>query len=131
MAEVNLGRIAKAFEQPAYVAIGYGVLGFQRAQVYRRSWEHRVSKPEADQATAASVRSEMREHPGPLRGTLNDIAGEVLEHLPTEAHDLLKAVGDLAGDLPREARGIVDEAVAVARFALRFAKAPASRRPYP
>jgi hypothetical protein len=44
MAELNFDRFTKALEGPVYVAVGAGVLGFQRAQVLRRSLERRLMK---------------------------------------------------------------------------------------
>ena len=103
MEDVNFGKVAKALEGPAYIAVGFGVLGFQRAQVRRRELQRRVG-----QLTVAVNRK------------MSEISDDVAERLPKEASDLLKAAGDFAGDLPREAEGLVEEAVALGRLVLRM-----------
>jgi len=103
MEDVNFGKVAKALEGPAYIAVGFGVLGFQRAQVRRRELQRRVGE-----LTVAVNRK------------MSEISDDVAERLPKEASDLLKAAGDFAGDLPREAEGLVEESVALGRFVLRM-----------
>jgi hypothetical protein len=113
MADVNLGKVAKALEDPAYVAVGFGVLGFQRGQVYRLS---------------------MQRHVGQVATRANRKAGEVTEqvvHRFPEAKDFVEAMGDLLYDLPQEASDILKEALALGRFALRVVQAPVDRRTYP
>ena len=101
--DVNFGKAAKVLEGPAYIAVGFGVLGFQRAQVRRRELQRRLGQ------LAITVNHKMGE-----------ISDGVAARLPTEASDLLKAAGDFAGDLPREAEGLVEEAVALGRLVLRM-----------
>jgi len=103
MEDVNFGKVAKALEGPAYIAVGFGVLGFQRAQVRRRELQRRVGE-----LTVAVNRK------------MSEISDDVAERLPKEASDLLKAAGDFAGDLTREAEGLVEESVALGRFVLRM-----------
>jgi hypothetical protein len=114
MADVNLARVAKALEGPAYVAVGFGVLGFQRGQVYRRALQRRLSRV-ADAANQS----------------VSAVTEDVVERLPPEAKDLVKAASELANDLPREAGDLLQEAVALGRFALKVLQAPADRRTYP
>ena len=114
MADVNLAKVAKALEGPAYVAVGFGVLGFQRGQVYRRAFQRRVARV-ADAANQS----------------MNAVTEDVVERLPSQAKDLVKAASDLANDLPREAGDLLKEAVALGRFALKVLQAPADRRTYP
>jgi len=132
MTEVPLGRFARVLEQPAYVAVGFGVLGFQRAQVCRRSLQRRVGAL-AGTATATPKKAGADLGPvlEPLRKKAEQAAATVVGHFPAEAKDFLKAASDLATDMPREARGIVDEAMAVGRFALHVLRAPTARRTYP
>lgn len=106
----QLGKLARALEGPVYVAVGLGVLGFQRAQVYRRSLERAVER-----------------QAGPVRQAVTDLTGEATQHLPEPARDLLDAVSNLVNELPSEARALVNEAVALGRFVVQAAGAPASR----
>lgn len=115
MAPTNIGgavisRLAKAMEGPAYTAVGLGVIGFQRAQVYR----HELQK-------------EMASRSAPVRQAVSDVAGDALQHLPEPARQLVDAMGNLVVELPGEARAICKEALALGRFALQAAGAPASR----
>jgi hypothetical protein len=111
LASLNLARVAKALEGPAYVAVGFGVLGFQRGQVYRRALQRRVGRLAGAAGQSFSALTE-----------------EFVERLPEDARDLVKGAGDLATELPREAGDILKEAAAVCRFGLRVLQAPANRR---
>jgi hypothetical protein len=114
MADVTLARLARSLEGPAYVAVGFGVLGFQRGQVYRLALQRRVGRFAGAAGQSVSAMTE-----------------DVLERLPAEAKDLVKAAGDLATDVQREAGDLLKEAAALGRFALRAVQAPADRRRYP
>jgi hypothetical protein len=69
MAEVDFARFARVLEDPAYVAVGFGVLGFQRAQVYRRALQRRLSQ------MAGGARSSLHAPPRPAlrRPTLAEV----------------------------------------------------------
>jgi hypothetical protein len=113
MADMSIGKVARALEGPAYVAVGFGVLGFQRAQVRRRELQRRLSR---------------------LAGTVSQTVGEasedVGERLPKEARDLVNAAGALAHDLPREASETVKEVLAIGRLMIRMTSGPAGPRDY-
>src|SRR5579875_377909 len=108
MPQLALGRLAR---DSLYVTVGAAVLGFQRAQVARRSLEKRLG----------------RSLPGDL--------SQVVQGLPPEVGQLVKAAGDLASDLrrqlPKEAGALAREAAAFGRFALQVLRAPASRPNFP
>lgn len=114
MADVNFARAAKVLEDPAFVAVGFGVLGFQRAQVCRHALQRRMGGLYDDMA--------------PLRQKVDDIAGDVASRLPPEAVELVKATGSLVATLPGEARELLKEAVAVGRFAFQVVRAPVAKR---
>ena len=114
MAEMSFGKMAGTLEGPAYVAVGFGVLAFQRAQVRRRELQRRI---------------------GQLTQTLSDTLGQssesfpgsVTENMPKEAKELLNAAADLAQDLPREATEIVKEVLAIGRLMLKMRPVPGGR----
>jgi hypothetical protein len=114
MADVNFARAAKVLEDPAFVAIGFGVLGFQRAQVCRHAVQKRVKTLYGDLA--------------PVRQVVDDAAGGVASLLPPEAVELARATGSLAASLPGEARELAKEALAVGRFAWQLVRAPVTKR---
>ena len=49
---------------------------------------------------------------------------DVVGRLPSEAKDLLQAAGEFAHDLPQEAGDLLNEAVALGRFALQGPASP-------
>ena len=114
MADVNFARTARVLQDPAFVAVGFGVLGFQRAQVCRHALQRRIGGLYDDMA--------------PLRHKAGDIAGEVASRLPPEAVELVKATGSLVASLPGEARELTKESVAVGRFAFQVLRAPVAKR---
>jgi hypothetical protein len=118
MADMSFGKVASALEAPAYVAVGFGVLAFQRAQVRRRELQRQI---------------------GRLAHTLNEtyVAGpgglseSIAENLPKEAMDFLNAATGLAHDAPREAGEAVKELIAIGRLVLKMSTSPDGRRAYP
>lgn len=114
MADVNFARAAKVLQDPAFVAIGFGVLGFQRAQVCRHVVQKRIRGLSDDLA--------------PWRQMVGDAAGGAATMLPPEAAELAKATASLVASLPGEARELAKEAVALGRFAYQMAWAPVAKR---
>jgi hypothetical protein len=114
MADVDFARAAKVLEDPAFVAIGFGVLGFQRAQVCRHAVQRRVRDLYGDLA--------------PVRQIFDGAAEGVASMLPPEAVELAKATGSLVASLPGEARELAKEALAVGRFAFGVLRAPVAKR---
>ncbi len=114
MAELSIGTVAKTLEESAYVFVGFGVLGFQRAQVRRRELERQM---------------------GSLVRTVNHKVGEVSEdvgeRLPKEITDFFHAAAEMAHDLPREAEETVKELLAIGRLVVRMPSGPGEPRRYP
>lgn len=93
-----------------YVAVGLGVLGYQRAQVYRRACQSQLGR--------AAARSAEQ---------LRPVSERVARRLPPEANDMARAAGDVVNDISSEAKELAKEALAFGRFALQLLKAPAAR----
>jgi hypothetical protein len=110
VAEPDLARLARQLEEPAYVAVGFGVLGLQRAQVYRRGLQRELY---------TALQRGLRQ--------LKPLAGEVARRLPPEVGEVARATGEVASDLSREARELAKEAVALGRFAFQALRAQAGR----
>jgi hypothetical protein len=114
MADVNFARAAKVLQDPAFVAIGFGVLGFQRAQVCRHAVQRRIGGVADDLA--------------PLRHMVGEAASGAVAMLPPEAAELAKATGSLVASVTEEARELAKEAVAMGRFAYQMVWAPVAKR---
>lgn len=72
------GDIARAAKDAAYVAIGAGVLGFQRAQVRRHDLGKRVAKARAAMADDAGSRPAAATGPaGGVVGSLQGLVGTI------------------------------------------------------
>jgi hypothetical protein len=114
MADLSFGKMAGALEGSTYVAVGFGVLAFQRAQVRRRELQRQI---------------------GQLTQTLSDTLGHssesfpdsLTENMPKDARVLLIAAAELAQDLPREATEIVKEALAIGRLMVKMRPVPGGR----
>jgi hypothetical protein len=125
MADVDFAKAARALEGPAFIAVGFGVLGFQRAQVYRRDMEKRAVELAG---TVRSLSGELGQRLAPAHQVVDDVAGDFALQLPPEAVELARAASTLVGALPREARELAKEAVAVGRFAVQVLRAPVAKR---
>jgi hypothetical protein len=118
MADISFAKLASALEAPAYVAVGFGVLAFQRAQVRRRELQRQIGR------LAHSLNETVGQRPGGLSESL-------AENLPKEAKDLFSAATDLAHDLPREAGEAAKEIIAIGRLVLKMQSGPDGRRTSP
>jgi hypothetical protein len=118
MADMSIGKVASALEAPAYVAVGFGVLAFQRAQVRRRELQRQIGR------LAHTLNESVAQGSGGLPES-------IAENLPKEAKDLFIAATDLAHDLPREASEAVKEIIAIGRLVLKIPGGPDGRRSYP
>jgi hypothetical protein len=95
MAQVNFVRVARVLEQPAYVAVGFGVLGYQRAQAWRRAWQRRLSHlaSSAQQPSPPTPGGRSRHKPptsaadrvGPFVSGVAGLAAERLRPMVTDA----------------------------------------------
>jgi hypothetical protein len=90
--EMNLGKVARALETPAFVAVGFGVLGFQRAQVRRRELERQMAR------LATTVSHKLGEVSG-------EVAEDMAQDLPREASEAAKEVVALGRLVLGTARG--------------------------
>jgi hypothetical protein len=115
MADMSIGKVASALEAPAYVAVGFGVLAFQRAQVRRRELQRQIGR-------LAQTLNET------LAQNSDGLPGSIAETLPQEAKDFLGAAADLAHDLPREVGETAKEVLAIGRFMLKMGPTPGGRR---
>jgi hypothetical protein len=107
--------VGKTVKDAAYVAIGLGVLGFQRAQVRRRE----LTKQMKGQRTQVGTQLEdAREQLGGIVKTIDDRFRPVRQEiegrldtiegmLPPQAKDLVKTARTLAKDTEEQVRKLV------------------------
>jgi uncharacterized protein YjbJ (UPF0337 family) len=159
MEDVNFDKVIKTLEEPMYVAVGFGVLAFQRAQVFRRELERHLGRfagaanhvvggakdvvggakdhfaAAAKQASGSATSRVPGGAAGRAAGGAADIvpglAGEIAGQLPDEAKEFFRAAVDVAGDIPKEARELLNEAIAAGRFAVKVLQGPVARRANP
>jgi ABC-type transporter Mla subunit MlaD len=103
MSDVN-----KALRDVAYIAVGLGVLGFQKAQVRRRE----MARKAGDRTAVTTQIDEAREQLTELIRTLD-------ERLVPVRHELEERLGDFEGRLPDQARELVRSVRLLARDAER------------
>jgi hypothetical protein len=109
MAEVNFVRFARAVKDQAYVAVGFGVLGFQKAQTYRVAWERRHSGP------GRSARAWYRPPPPPsaaerLAPLVQGVAGLAAQRLRPLVSDAAERMGPLVSDAANRVGPLVSDA---------------------
>jgi hypothetical protein len=109
MAEVNFVRFARALEDQAYVAVGFGVLGFQKAQAYRVAWERRRSGPRR------SARAWYRPQPPPtaaerLAPLVQGVAGLAAQRLRPLVSDAADRMGPIVSDAAERMGPLVSDA---------------------
>ena len=84
--------VTKTIKDAAYVAIGFGVITFQRAQVRRRELEKQFETQAAEvRAQLAKVADEVEERIEPLVGAVESSLDQFEERLPEQARDVLKS----------------------------------------
>lgn len=88
--------VSRTARDAAYVAVGLGVLGVQRAQVRRRELMGRLGRASGDFHGRVG---ELQGRLGSIHGRLGDLAGA-----STALQQQLERFGDALGDLPAEAR---------------------------
>jgi hypothetical protein len=99
--------IVRTARDAAYVAVGLGVLGFQRAQVRRQELAKRLGQP----------RAELEDRIAQARGELARRALEVDERVAGLVGRLAATVAPVQERLPEGARQLVAQAQAQAREA--------------
>jgi len=97
--------ITKTARDAAYVVVGLGVLGFQRAQVRRQELQKRLSEP----------RSVVQNHLGDVRGEVTKRVKDVDEAVEQVIGRIEATLVPIEDRLPVPARDLVKQAHAQAR----------------
>lgn len=116
--------LTNALKEAAYIAVGLGVLGFQRAQVQRVEWtkqlEEQLAELKGQQFTMASdlfetqweaartqlveLAKEVDERVAPSRAQIEDQFNQIEERLPEAARDVFHSVRAVAAAQERTLR---------------------------
>lgn len=84
--------VPKTITDAAYIAIGFGVITFQRAQVRRRELEQQFEAQTKELKTQlAKVADEVEERVEPLVGAVETSLDQFEERLPEQARDAFKS----------------------------------------
>ena len=85
--------VKKILQDAAYVAVGFGVIGFQRAQVRRQELRKQL----------ATRRQEFEAQLGELKGRVEPVVKELEQRIEP-------VLDDIEGRLPEQAKGLVQQA---------------------
>lgn len=107
-----MAELGKTLKDVAYVAIGFGVLGFQRAQLRRQDLLRELRAQRArleDQAGGARVLisaliADLEERFEPVAGEIEARLDEIEERLPEQAKALFGQVRVVAKDVQAQVR---------------------------
>ena len=97
--------VTKTIKDAAYIAIGFGVLAFQKAQVRRREIEKQLEGQTTElRAQLAKVAAEAEERIEPLVEAVETSLDQLEERLPDQAREAFKSARTAAreaGDVLR------------------------------
>jgi hypothetical protein len=110
--------ITKTARDAAYVVVGLGVLGFQRAQVRRQELQKRFTEPRSVvQGHLGEVRGEVTkrvkdvdEAVEQVIGRLEDALVPIEDRLPVPARDLVKQAHAQAREVRQQLRKLISQA---------------------
>lgn len=93
MAEATISELTKTIQDAAYVAVGFGVLAFQKAQVRRRELEQQVNLTgEALREQLTKVAAEAEERIEPVVEAVEASLDQFEERLPESAREVFQQV---------------------------------------
>jgi len=112
--------ITKAVKDAAYVVVGLGVLGVQKAQVRRQELVKKLAEPRTQiEATLGDARGEITKRVKEVDTVVEDVIGrleaslEPIEgKLPTQARDLVKQAHSQAREARQQLRTLLQNVAA-------------------
>ncbi len=85
--------VTETLKDAAYVTIGFGVIGFQKAQVRRQELKKQLgSQVAAGRRNVAELASQLDAYVAPVRSQVESRLDDVEGALPVPAQELLKSV---------------------------------------
>ena len=105
MAETTVQDLTKTLKDAAYVAVGFGVIAFQKAQVRRRELEKQLETSRVQlREQFAKVADEVEERIEPVVEAVDAQLDLLEERLPEQAREVFKQVRTTAKDAGEQFR---------------------------
>jgi hypothetical protein len=111
--------ITKTARDAAYVVVGLGVLGFQRAQVRRQELQKRLTDSGQIQGHLGDVRGEVSKRVKDVDDAVEQVIGRIEstlipieDRLPVPARDLVKQAHTQAREVRQQLRKLIHQAAA-------------------
>ncbi len=101
MADTTISDLTKALQDAAYVAVGFGVIAFQKAQVRRVELEKKYN------FSTESFREQLSKVEGRIEPVVEAVEAsldQLEERLPTQAREIFKTVRTTAKDAGEQFR---------------------------
>ena len=115
MAESTVSDLTKTLKDAAYVAVGFGVIAFQKAQVRRRELEKQFNvSTEQVREQLAKVAAEAEGRIEPVVEAVEASLDQLEERLPEQAREVFKQVRTTAKQAGEQFRTYVAKAPAAA-----------------
>jgi hypothetical protein len=94
--------LTKTLKDAAYITVGLGVIGFQRAQVRRRELSQQLN------TQLQETRGQVEKLAKDLEDRVEPVIGQFEERLPAPARDLVNQARDAAKDVQTQLRSFVN-----------------------
>lgn len=105
MAEATISDLTKTLQDAAYVAVGFGVIAYQKTQVRRRELEQQLNRQgETLREQLAKAAAGAEERIEPVVGAVEASLDQLEERLPEPARNVLQQVRTTARDAGEQFR---------------------------
>lgn len=110
MAEATVTDITKTLKDAAYVAVGFGVIAFQKTQVRRRELEKQFGvSTEQFREQLVKVAGEVEERIEPVVEAVESSLDQLEERLPEQAREVFKQARTTAKEAGEQFRNLLNE----------------------
>jgi len=96
--------VTQSFKDAAYVAVGFGVIGFQKAQVRRQELNRQLRQQRQQLGELVKVFDGAVQ---PVRQQIEGRLDQLEGHLPGQAKDLVRTARTLANDTEGQVRSFI------------------------
>lgn len=110
MADATVTDLTKTLKDAAYIAVGFGVIAFQKTQVRRREFEQQFGLSTGQfRQQMAKVADDLEERIEPIVETVETSLDQLEERLPEQAREVFKTVRTTAKDAGAQFRTLLTE----------------------